>query len=306
VRFIVLGAAAGGGFPQWNADSRACRRARAGDPAALPATQAGAAVGVDEGRWLLINASPDLRMQIEATPALHPHDGIRSSPIKAVVLTNADIDAIAGLLHLREGTPFALYGHGRVLRTLGVNPVFEVVDRSVVPRREIEADVTFTPADATGEALGLRITPFLAPGKVPLYQEGEDATDVAARQGDTLGLDITDGRSRIVWLANCALVDEAVRARVEGCDLLCMDGTLWRDDEMVVQGVGRKTGRRMGHVSMSGEQGAMAALEHCRIGRRLFVHVNNTNPALLADSAERAELEERGWRVAHDGLEVRL
>ncbi|MGD9510602.1 MAG: MBL fold metallo-hydrolase, partial [Geminicoccaceae bacterium] len=118
MRVRVLGAAAGGGFPQWNADSEACRRARRGDPAALPATQASIAFSVDGRRWALVNAAPDLRQQIEASPCLHPQGGERSSPIAAVVLTNADVDAVAGLLHLREGTPFTIYAHARVLDVL--------------------------------------------------------------------------------------------------------------------------------------------------------------------------------------------
>ena len=138
MRVRVLGAAAGGGFPQWNANSEACRRARRGDPAARPATQASIALSADGRRWVLVNASPDLRQQIERNAGLHPRDGLRSSPIAAVVLTNADVDAVAGLLHLREGTPFALYAHRRVLAVLDRNPIFEVVDRELVPRRALE------------------------------------------------------------------------------------------------------------------------------------------------------------------------
>ena len=306
MRVIVLGAAAGGGFPQWNANSDACRRARSGDPAAKPRTQASAAFSADGERWLVVNAAPDLRAQIEATPALWPRDGPRSSPIEAVVLTNADVDAIAGLLHLREGTPFALYAHERVLATLDANPIFEVVNRSVVPRRALDVDAAFAPADAGGDTLGFEVTPFLAPGKVPLYLEGGAAPETVAREGDTLGLDIRGGGRRVVWLANCAVVDDDVRARVAGTDLLCMDGTLWQDDEMIRAGVGHKTGRRMGHVSMDGDDGAIARLANIEIGRRIFVHVNNTNPTLLADSVERAALERHGWEVAGDGQEIVL
>ena len=167
MRVRVLGAAAGGGFPQWNADSDACRRARSGDPAARPATQASVAVSADGERWVLLNASPDLRQQIEATPALHPREGLRSSPIKAVLLTNGDVDAIAGLLHLREGTAFALYAHERVLAVLDANPVFEVVNRELVPRRRLVPDEGVELSDAAGTPLGLTALPFPAPGKIP-------------------------------------------------------------------------------------------------------------------------------------------
>jgi pyrroloquinoline quinone biosynthesis protein B len=304
----VLGAAAGGGFPQWNANSEACRRARSGDPAARPATQASIAVSADGRRWVLINASPDLRQQIEASPSLHPRSGLRSSPIAAVVLTNADVDAIAGLLHLREGTPFALYAHDRVLGVLDANPVFDVVNREVVPRRKLLVDLPTALADAAGDPLGLDLLPFLAPGKLPLYLEGKSgsALDTAALDGNTLGLEIRSQGGGLVYLANCARITEALLERIAGAELLFLDGTLWRDDEMIVQGVGPKTGRRMGHISMSGPDGAIERLRDMPIGQRVFIHVNNTNPALLADSPERAELERAGWQVAHDGMELKL
>ncbi len=308
MRVRVLGAAAGGGFPQWNANSEACRRARAGDPAARPATQASIALSADGRRWVLVNASPDLRQQIEAAAPLHPHAGLRSSPIAAIVLTNADVDAIAGLLHLREGTPFALYAHDRVLEVLGANPVFEVVDRAIVPRRSLPVGERTALADAAGGGIGLDLVPFLAPGKLPLYLEGKAgaALDTAALDGDTLGLEVHAHGRRLVYLANCARITDAILERIAGADLLFLDGTLWRDDEMIAQGVGAKTGGRMGHISMSGPDGAIERLREVPVGRRVFIHVNNTNPALLADSPERALLERAGWQVAHDGMELSL
>jgi pyrroloquinoline quinone biosynthesis protein B len=304
----VLGAAAGGGFPQWNANSAACRRARAGDPAARPATQASVALSADGERWVVLNASPDLRQQIEATPALQPKAGLRSSPIAAVVLTNGDVDAIAGLLHLREGTPFALYAHARVLAVLDHNPIFEVVDRRIVPRRELAPGAAATLRAADGADLGLTLLPFLAPGKLPLYLEGEaaGALDTEALEGDTLGLEVEAGGRRLVYLANCARLTAPLLQRIAGADVLFLDGTLWQDDEMIRQGVGPKTGRRMGHISMSGPEGAIARLAGVTVGRRIFLHINNTNPVLLADSPERALLTRAGWEVAHDGMELRL
>jgi pyrroloquinoline quinone biosynthesis protein B len=305
VRLIVLGAAAGGGFPQWNDAGPAARRARAGDPAALAASQASLALSADGRRWALVNASPDLRQQIEAQPPLHPGPDRRGSPIAAVLLTNGEVDAIAGLLHLREGTAFALYAAEPVLAVLDANPIFEVVRRDLVPRRCLRADVTLRLADAGGADLGVEVTPFAAPGKVPLYLE-RDLVEPAELEGDVLGLELgCDGR-RIVWLGNCTAVTDAVRQRVAGTDVLLMDGTLWSDDEMIREGVGTKTGRRMGHVAMSGAEGAVARLRDLPLGRRIFVHVNNTNPALLADSRERAELAAAGWEVARDGMEIEI
>jgi pyrroloquinoline quinone biosynthesis protein B len=301
----VLGAAAGGGCPQWNAASAACRRARAGDPAARPATQAGIAVSADGEGWVLVNASPDLRQQIEASPVLHPTRGLRSSPIRAVVLTNGDVDAVAGLLSLREGTPFALYAHPRVLAVLDRNPIFEVLDGELVPRRALEIGATTTLADAAGQPLGLDLRPFLLPGKLPLWLEGEAGDlDTAALDGDTLGLEIRGSGRRLVWAANTAMVTERLREIAGGADLLLMDGTLWRDDEMIREGAGRKTGRRMGHVSMSGLDGAIGRLADVAVGRRVFIHINNTNPALLADSPERVALGRAGWEVAEDGMDL--
>jgi len=303
----VLGAAAGGGFPQWNAASEACRRARAGDPAAPSASQASIAVSADGVRWSLINASPDLRQQIEATAALHPREVLRSSPIAAVLLTNGDVDAIAGLLVLREGTPFALLAHPDVLAILGANPVFEVVSRSLVPRRPLAHDEPLALTDAAGRPLGIDVTAFAAPGKVPLYLERE-AEPIAGdiESGLTLGLELRCAGRRVVYLASCAAVTEAIRARAWNADVLFMDGTLWCDDELPRAGAGAKTGRRMGHVSMDGPDGAVARLAGVPTGRRIFIHVNNTNPALLADSPQRAVLARAGWEVAHDGMEICL
>jgi pyrroloquinoline quinone biosynthesis protein B len=308
MRLLVLGAAAGGGFPQWNARHSACLRARAGDRAARPATQASIAVSMDGERWLLVNAAPDLRQQIEANPVLWPKEGLRSSPIQAVLLTNADVDAVMGLLHLREGTAFTIHAHPNVLTTLDANPIFGVLNPEVVARRAMLPEAAFEPFDRHGRGLGFRVRPFLAPGKVPLYAEAMagGALDTAAMHGDALGLELEAGRRRVVYLANCARVTAELRLRIDGADLLFMDGTLWTDDEMIRMGIGSKTAARMGHVAMSGPLGAMAALDGVGVGRRLFIHVNNTNPALLADSPERRTLENAGWGVAEDGMELEL
>lgn len=305
MRIRVLGAAAGGGFPQWNVASAACRRARAGDPAARPASQCSIALSADGERWALVNAAPDLRQQIEANPVLHPREAPRSSPIKAVVLSNGEVDAIAGLLTLREGTPFALYAHPRILAQLDRNPVFEVVARDVVPRRALRCDEAIELAEASGRPLGIALRPFAAPGKVPLYAEGE-AVETASEAGDVLGLEIGEGARRCIWLANCAAVTPQLRERIAGAAALFMDGTLWRDDELIAAGASGKTGRRMGHISMGGADGAIAALADLPIGRRIFIHINNSNPALLGDSSERAELAAAGWEVARDGMEIEL
>jgi len=303
----VLGAAAGGGFPQWNANSEACRRARAGDPAATVATQASIAVSADQRRWFIVNASPDLRQQIEATRLLQPTAGLRSSPITGVVLTNGDVDAITGLLHLREGTQLALYAHPNVLKVLDDNPVFEVVNRSLVPRRKLALESWQALRTADDEDSGIEVKAFAVPGKIPLYREAEITEDAMFEaNGFTLGLEVRSGDARFAYVANCAEITDDVAARLKGMPLAFVDGTLFADDEMIAQGVGTKTGRRMGHMSMTGADGSIERLKPLGIGRKIFIHINNTNPVLLADSAERRHVEAEGFEVAYDGMEARL
>lgn len=298
---VVLGAAAGGGLPQWNCGCANCVAARNGGPA-LPATQASIAISADGSNWFLINASPDLRQQINATPALHPVPGHRrNSPIAGVILTNGEVDAIAGLLSMREGSPFSLYAHGRVLEILADNSIFNVLDPALVPRVAVEPEVAFEPLLPDGAASGLEIMPFVTPGKPALFLEGERGE----QQGDTLGLTIRDKRDgqSLVFLAACAEITPEITARLDGAALLFFDGTLWRDDEMIVLGLGRKTGQRMGHIAM---EAAIPALNGLGIGQKYFLHINNSNPALRPGSPERQSAEAEGWRIPADGMEITL
>lgn len=309
LRVLVLGAAAGGGFPQWNSNSPASRRARAGEPAAPSCTQSSIAVSSDGRRWIVLNASPDIRQQINDNAALHPAEGVRHSPIASVILTNGDVDHVAGLLTLRESQPFSLYATPRVLSVLAENSIFNVLNPQYVERRPLPLDQAFEPRDRQDKALGITIEAFPVPGKVALYKE-----DAAAGEGfgtvaeDTVGLRITEagGSRSLFYLPGCAALPDDLKRRLEGASLLLFDGTLWRDDEMMAQGAGVKTGRRMGHLSMAGPDGSMAALAGVAVERRVFIHINNTNPVLLLDSPERAEVEAAGWQVAHDGMELEL
>src|SRR6195256_4057029 len=171
MRAVVLGAAAGGGFPQWNSNAEACRRARAGEIGATPRTQASLAVSGDGERWFLINASPDLRQQIEAREILHPRRDLRSSPIEGVILTGADVDAIAGLLHLRERQAFTIYASGRVLAVLRANPIFGVLAKDCVRRQAVPPAEPFEARHVDGSGSGLEVELFDVPGKVALYLE---------------------------------------------------------------------------------------------------------------------------------------
>jgi pyrroloquinoline quinone biosynthesis protein B len=302
---IILGSAAGGGFPQWNCACANCRRARAGDPAAEARTQSSLAVSADGRRWVLLNASPDLRQQCFATPRLHPNGAARGSPIAAVVLTNGDVDHVGGLLILRERQPFAVYASPEVRRVLDQNPIFNVLDRTLVSQQSLPLDRSTPIAAADGAALGLSVTPFAVPGKVPLHLE-QEGSPLATEDGTTIGLEVSDGSGRFFYIPGCAALNERLARRLEGASLVLFDGTLWRDDEMIANGTGAKTGRRMGHMSMSGQDGSIAAFVPLAVKRKVFIHINNTNPALLADSPERATAEAAGWEIARDGMEIRV
>ena len=304
----VLGSAAGGGLPQWNCNGRNSADARRGAAGIVPRTQASVAVSTDERQWVLLNAAPDLRQQINDTPELHPAaDGTpRNSPIKAVVLTNGDVDAIAGLLCLREGQPLVIYGTPRVLGVLASNSVFDVLDPNLVQRVPIAYGQPFA-LEGPSDPVGITIEAFPVPGKVPLYLEDAQAgAGFGTKEGDTSGLKVIEtatGR-HFFYIPGCAKLDDTVRAQVKGAPLLFFDGTLYTNDEMIVQGLLNKTGERIGHMNMSGSAGSIASLAPFGIGRKIFIHVNNSNPALREDSPERAAVEAAGWEVAYDGMEV--
>ena len=306
----VLGSAAGGGLPQWNCNGRNSADARKGVAEIAPRTQASAAVSADGKQWVLLNAAPDLRQQINGTPVLYPtpDGGPRNSPIKAVVLTNGDVDAIAGLLCLREGQPFTVYGTARVLDVLASNSVFDVLAPGVVRRVAMTYEQPFAVEGPSGP-VGISIEAFPVPGKVPLYLEDEKAgADFGTQEGDTTGLKVTETASgrHFFFIPGCAKVDDALRARLEGAPLLFFDGTLYTNDEMIAQGLLNKTGERMGHMNMSGERGSITSLAPLNIARKIFIHINNSNPALRENSAERAAVEAAGWEISYDGMEVRV
>ncbi len=307
LRIVVLGAAAGGGVPQWNCGCTVCRSAR--DHPRLQSTQASIAVSADDEHWFLINASPDLRQQLIATPRLHPKEGqLRHSPVAGVILTNGEVDAVAGLLSMREGSPFTVYAHPRVLTILKSNNIFNVLSEINVKREAIEIDTAFEPKLQDGSTSGMEVLPFAVTGKGAWYLEGTNRPDGDNADGDTLGLRITDkatGRY-FFFIAACAQVTPELKTRIAGAPLVFFDGTVWRDDELIAAGLGTKTGQRMGHISMSGDNGAIATLADLGIARKVFLHINNSNHALLPESAERKSLEQAGWQIPMDGAEVIL
>lgn len=294
-RAHVLGAAAGGGLPQWNCGCTNCNLAREG---VIP-SQTQSSLAITSGQaWTILNASPDIRTQLAQTPKLHP-SGPRSLPLTNVLLTNGDIDHVAGLLTLREQQPFTLIATPEILRILDENPIFNAVNKEVVPRRTIGLGDIFD----LGE--GLEAELFAVPGKVPLYNEGETVvTDLEGEQ--TVGVALRTGGKRIYYIPGCARMTDGLAGRIKGADLVFFDGTLWRDDEMIQAGLSQKTGKRMGHMSMSGDDGSMAAFAPLDIAKRVYVHMNNTNPVLRPDSVEREAVEINGWTVACDGMEIML
>jgi pyrroloquinoline quinone biosynthesis protein B len=305
----VLGSAAGGGFPQWNCNCRNCADVREGLDGLRPRTQSSIAVSAGVRDFVLLNASPDLRQQITDTPELQPIGGsARSSPIKAVVLTNGDVDHVAGLLNMREGQPFTIYATDRVLQVLQSNSVFDVLDKRIVRRRALALGQPFTIQGPTG-FLGLDVEAFAVPGKIALYLEDEQAGEtLGTEEGDTVGLKLTEkGSGRyFFYIPGCAALDDELRARLKRAPLVFFDGTLYSDDEMIAQGLLNKTGTRMGHLNMSGPGGTLAAFEDLEVGRKIFVHVNNSNPAFREDSPERRAIEAAGWEIGYDGMEVAL
>lgn len=293
----ILGSAAGGGSPQWNCRCDVCCLAWARDPRVPWRTQCSAAVSADGERWVLLNASPDLRQQILDNPPLWPRgDGLRcdgrASPIGHVVVTNADIDHLAGLLTLRERQPLTVAAEPPVLDQIAANPAFGVLDPEIVRFERLRTGAPHHLAD-------IEVTPLPVPAKVPLWME-RGGENMAA---DGTALLLSGGGRRVAYVPACAAVTAALRDRVAGCDLLLFDGTLWRDDELRAAGVGTKTGRRMGHLPVSGPDGALAAWRDVPLGRRVFIHLNNTNPLLVAGSPERIAVADAGWEVAEDGME---
>jgi pyrroloquinoline quinone biosynthesis protein B len=307
LRVVVLGAAAGGGVPQWNCGCAVCLAART-DPE-LQSTQASIAISADGDHWFLINASPDLRQQLIATPQLHPRAGkLRHSPISGVILTNGEVDAVAGLLSMREGSPFTIYAHAKVISILKDNSIFNVLNEKNVRRQPIEVNTVFEPALPDGSPSGIEILPFAVAGKSAWYLEGKvhPGGDIGA--GDTLGLRLRDKATDkyLYFLAACAGITDDLKARLAGAAVVFFDGTVWRDDELIAAGLGNKTGQGMGHIAMSGASGVIESLAGLDIDRKIFLHINNSNPALLPASPERKIAERAGWQIPADGTEITL
>ncbi len=293
----VLGAAAGGGFPQWNCGCPQCRAVRDGSRPCRPRTQSSVAVSADYRRWFLLNASPDIRAQIESFPALHPQ-GVRDSPLQAVLLTDAELDHTLGLLLLREA------GDLEVHATAAVH---EILSRgtSLLQTLGAYANVEWRPVSTGVEAPladGLSYSAF----NVPTNKRARFGTGEA--EDGVVGYRITDGRTgrALVYLPGAQELTASVLAHLEGCTCLLFDGTCWQDDELIRLGIAGKTSRDMGHLPISGADGSLEHLAPLSIERKIYIHINNTNPILREDAPERRIVEEHGLEVAADGLELEI
>jgi pyrroloquinoline quinone biosynthesis protein B len=299
MRIKVLGAAAGGGFPQWNCGCPNCRDVRSGVLGAQPLTQECVAISGDGERWLLLNASPEIRSQIESCPELHPR-GPRHSPIAAIVLTNGDLDHCLGLLSLRESHPLVVFATERVrLGFTECNVLYRTLQR-------FPGQVTWRALEAGREAdiAGLGVEALPAPGKPPIHLEGSGEPD----PGDNIGLLIHDRRTgkRLAYFSAAAALTPAMSAAFDRADCVFFDGTFWASDELIALGLGDKRAEQMAHLPVGGEGGSLRALAAVRTPKRVYIHINNTNPLLRPRSSERKQAEAAGWEIAHDGMEVNL
>ncbi|MGH2945148.1 MAG: pyrroloquinoline quinone biosynthesis protein PqqB [Solirubrobacteraceae bacterium] len=298
MRVRVLGSAAGGGFPQWNCHCGVCEAARAG-VRARPRTQSSLAIRGDDGPWFLVNASPDLRQQLET---LNPRrvDGVRAPPIAGVLLTDAEIDHTAGLLLLRESaTPVRIFGDAGVERALrDWYPVLPMLERYCGAEWQTLEPGRTQPLDGSS----LAVEPFAAGGDAPRYHGG---SDVELEASGFVFRDRTTG-GVVTYVPGLARLDHGVVTRFAASDLVLVDGTFWRDDELARLGISDRSARDMGHVPLSGPGGALEMLAGLERTRKALVHINNTNPILLEDSPEREEVVRAGVEVAYDGLEVEL
>jgi pyrroloquinoline quinone biosynthesis protein B len=294
VRVRVLGSAAGGGLPQWNCRCAVCEAARAG-VRVRPRTQSSLAIRGDDGPWFLVNASPDLRQQLESLGARG--GGVRAAPIAGVLLTDAEIDHTAGLLLLREAaTPMRLFGAAGVERALTDGyPVLRMLERYCGAEwRTLEPE---RPHELAGSSLV--VEPFATGGDAPRYL-GPDAELEAS------GFAFSDSGGRITYVPGLARLDDRVIARLASSDLVLVDGTFWRDDDLARLGISDRTASDMGHTPLAGPGGTLEVLAGLARPRKVLVHINNTNPILLEDSPEREQVVRAGVEVAYDGLEAEL
>ena len=309
MRVRVLGSAAGGGFPQWNCGCTNCNGVRVGNFRGKARSQAQLAVSADGSSWFLLGASPDLRSQIEATAELHPREGVRQSPIAGAVLANADLDHVLGLLLLRELQPLRVHATESIRRILPEdNSMFRMLQRvpGQVTWNSFSPGIAFPLLNAVGDDFGLRCRALSLGTHYPAYVTPERRSELMAGEA-SLGL-IVDSPSgkRLTYMPAVPQIDDALLAEFEAADVLLFDGTFWSDDELIhIQGSGQ-TARQMGHVPVSSADGSLGRLAGLRRPRKIYIHINNTNPMLNEAGPEYRQVREAGWEIAEDGWQFDL
>jgi pyrroloquinoline quinone biosynthesis protein B len=299
----VLGTAAGGGYPQWNCACRLCRRVRSEATGLRPRLHASLALSVTSKRWYLVNATPDVRFQIESYPALHPGPSPRETPVAGVFLTDAELDHTLGLLILREGASLQVYGSHAVLEALAdAFPVRRILT-SYAPFSwlEVKADESLLLDGGC-----LRVKAFRAGAKKPRYVTSPET--VESEDDWVLGYRFEDPASRgaLVYAPGVEQWTAALAAELEGADVVFLDGTFWAEDEIAEMGVGNLTARQMGHLPIGGPEGSAQHLRSLPVRRKVYVHINNTNPVLDEGSEERRRLETWGIEIGFDGMELEV
>lgn len=306
----ILGSAAGGAFPQWNCGCANCRALRAGNFQGKPRSQTQVAITQDGQSWFLLGASPDLRAQIEATPELHPRDGVRQSPIAGVVLANADIDHVLGLLLMRELQPLRVFATASVKKLLRENnSMFGMLER--IPNQtawsEYESGKEFCLSDAQGQNSGLRCRAWSLSEHYPAYVSKERRVQLAVGEA-SMGLILQSASgARVAYMPAVPELNDALLDQFEKCDVLLFDGTFWSDDELIrLQGseqISPQTALQMGHIPVETILTRLAGVER---PRKIFLHINNTNPMLNQASDEYRQVRGAGWEIAEDGWQFNV
>jgi len=312
MRVKILGSAAGGGFPQWNCACPNCRALRAGTFHGKARTQTQVAISVDAHSWFLLGASPDLRAQIESTPELHPRNGVRQSPIAGAVLANADIDHVLGLLLLRELQPLRVHATASTRRILSQdNSMFAMLQRvpGQVTWTDFTPGTTFPLLNAAGENSGLRCRALSLGTHYPAYVSPQRESELNSGEA-SLGLIVeAPSGQRLAYMPAVPQINAGLLSEFDSADVLLFDGTFWSDDELTrIQGAGSnaQTARQMGHVPVSSVEGSLSQLAQLRRPRKIYVHINNTNPMLDEAGPEYAQVRESGWEIAEDGWQFDL
>jgi pyrroloquinoline quinone biosynthesis protein B len=309
MRVKILGSAAGGAFPQWNCSCANCRAVRAGTFRGKPRTQTQVAITQDGGQsWFLLGASPDLRVQIEATPELHPREGLRQSPIAGIVLANADVDHVLGLLLLRELQPLRIHATASVRSILREdNSMFAMLQR--VPNQAVWSEFQpgnelFSLCNTRGEDSGMRCRAVSLSTHYPAYVRPERRSQLTPGEASLGFLVESPEGSRFAYMPAVPHLEDALIQQLNSCDVLLFDGTFWSDDELIrVQGGSGQMATQMGHIPVENILAKLAGVSH---PRKIFLHINNTNPILDEASPQHRQVRDAGWEIAEDGWQFDL